>query len=435
MRRKLLALCLILVLIANACITIQVTEVPQMEAQTQETAIEEVAEQESEIDEASAQEGAADETPSEAAETAEAEVPDVETSIYEISKYGNLVLSLSYDELMEIGYKLADIIRVKIGSAEIEMPIGTAYSDADSGEPVCVFKTSSTGVNVINLAINSGDLATTLGIAKRSSIDEEPGYMWTYAEGLEDPVTVHISLAEKQGYADEYAMHQLGSTRTNKREDYETLSDAEYANFRAVETTGMGKGLLYRSSSPIRPALNRNAEADAALLEAGIRTVVNMADKEELMTQYENYESSNYSNCDIIALDMSMDFFSDDFTSKLAKGFRYMASHEGPYLLHCNEGKDRTGYACAILECLMGASLDEIIQDYMLTYYNFYGITAESEQYSQIAESNIINTLKKTFGITSMDDKNVDLQACAESYLLSIGLSDDDIICLKDQLD
>ena len=41
----------------------------------------------------------------------------------------------------------------------------------------------------------------------------------------------------------------------NNREDYPELTDEQFANFRNIATTGMGAGILYRSSSPINPEL------------------------------------------------------------------------------------------------------------------------------------------------------------------------------------
>jgi len=51
-----------------------------------------------------------------------------------------------------------------------------------------------------------------------------------------------------------------------------------------------------------------------------------------------------------------------------------MASADGPYLVHCLEGKDRTGFVCIVLEALMSATYQEIVDDYMLTYNNYYHI-------------------------------------------------------------
>ena len=363
------------------------------------------------------------------------ETPAIEATILEISKYGNIVLSIGPDSMKELGYEPADLILVRIGSAEMEMPIGTSYSDADSGEPICCWKTSaSKGIEEVVLAVNGGNLTEALGIAEYEKIKEDPGFTWHPVEGLELPIVVSISMVQKQGYAEEYQMHQLGGTRNNKRADYAELSDEEYANFRAVETSGMGVGTLYRSSSPVCPAYNRSAEADAALQDALICTVMNMADSEEAMKAYPDYSLTYYSDCDIIALDMKIDFASEEFRTALADGFRYLAAHEGPYLIHCQEGKDRTGFACGILECLMGASAGEVVEDYMITYYNFYGIGPDSEQYERIARSNIMASLAAAFGIDAIDGDGVDLAAEAEAYLLEIGMSEEEINNLKAQL-
>lgn len=331
--------------------------------------------------------------------------------------------------MAELGYEVADIIRVKIGDAEMLMPIGTAYNDADSGEFICCFRTNSSGVREVTLAIDLGDLASTIGIERRAVV-AEPGYEWDY----DAHATVAISMAQKQGYAEEYALHQIIGTRTNKREDYPNLSDAEFANFRVVEIGGMGKGMLYRSSSPVNPVIKRNREADAALGQALVRTVMNMSDDDATMRKYEGFSQTHCAGCDIIPLEMSMDVMDEMNRQKLAEGFRYIAAHDGPYLIHCNEGKDRTGFAVAVLGCLMGASIDEIVADYMLTFYNFYGVRPEDEQYALIARKNIETSLARSFGVESIRGEGVDLRACAEAYLEAIGMRAEEISTLKAKL-
>lgn len=82
----------------------------------------------------------------------------------------------------------------------------------------------------------------------------------------------------------------------------------------------------------------------------------------------------------------------------------------------------------------MGAGAEEVIEDYMLTYRNFYGIDPGSEQYEEIADKNIEANLEKTFRISSIRDKDADLQGCAEAYLKEIGLSGEEISALKERL-
>ncbi len=82
----------------------------------------------------------------------------------------------------------------------------------------------------------------------------------------------------------------------------------------------------------------------------------------------------------------------------------------------------------------MGAGPDEVAADYMLTFYNYYGIEPGTEQYTYIAESNIKASLAKAFGIESIDDAGVDLVECASRYLKDIGMSDEELASLKENL-
>ena len=367
-------------------------------------------------------------------DTETGEYPVFEAGIDSISKYGNIVLSVGAEAMRALGYEPADVVLVTIGSAEMEMPVGVQYTDADSGEPVCAWITDeNSGREYVVLAINTGSLAETMGIAVKHSMDAEPGYVWEYCEGFDASVPVTVSMAEKQGYAEEYAMHQTGGVRTNKREDYAYLSDAEYANFREIRTAGMGEGTLFRSSSPIDPSLGRSRQADEAMMNALVGTVINMTDTEERMKAYADYPGSYYSGCRIIALNMNIDFSSAEFEEKLAEGFRFIAANEGPYLLHCKEGKDRTGFAAAIMECLMGAGKDEIIDDYMKTFTDYYNIEEGSEQYTKTAERNILKSLQRAFGIDEIG-ADTDLAGQAEDYLVRIGMKKDEIAALKKRL-
>ncbi len=89
-----------------------------------------------------------------AAEHAQA-APEIEAGIYNINKYGNITLSVSGGSMRELGYESADMIFVRVGDSEMEMPIGTAYSDVESGEPVCCYRAGNNQEDVI-LSINAG---------------------------------------------------------------------------------------------------------------------------------------------------------------------------------------------------------------------------------------------------------------------------------------
>lgn len=65
----------------------------------------------------------------------------------------------------------------------------------------------------------------------------------------------------------------------------------------------------------------------------------------------------------------------------MARAFRLIISHEPPFLIHCNERKDRTGLFCILIEALLKADIDEIVNDYMLSYKNYYEITENDYEY------------------------------------------------------
>ena len=359
-----------------------------------------------------------------------AEINGIEAGVSTIQKYGNIVLDISANALLDQGFAYGDIITVHIAGQDLDMPVGSNYSDVDNGNFICrVVEAENPSDSAVILAINMGDLATSLGIATKTKLEEDPGFRWDYNDGFDETLTVAIDLKEAGGYADEYMIHQL--TRSQNRDDYPELSDEQYANFRNIATTGMGANVLYRSSSPVNPEINRNVEADAAVNAAGIQTVMNLADSEETMKGYEGFANTYYSELNVIPLNLGVDFTAPDFRAGLAEGFRFLASHEGPYLVHCTEGKDRAGYTSAVLECLMGATADEVIADYMVTYFNYYGVVEGTEQYDAIVRSNIAKSLATAFGVEDITAEGVDLAACAEAYLLECGMTQEEIDALK----
>ena len=352
-------------------------------------------------------------------------------TVTDIQKYGNMVLSISGSDLLAQGFAYGDGVTVTLNGQSYEMALGSNFSDVEQGSMILrVVIKPENNEDYALIAINMGDLATFAGVATKEKTEADPGYVWHYNEGVEVPVTVTIEMKEPGAYYDSWLMNQL--VRSENREDYPQLTDAEFANFRAVTTTGVGENKLYRSSSPVNPEINRNKQADAAAREAGIKTFINLADNDQVMRGYEGFDESYYSNQSIITLNLSVDFAAEDFRSGLADGVRFIAANEAPFLVHCNEGKDRAGFVTAVLECLMGASAEEVTADYMVTFYNYYGVEAGTEQYYAIAKANIQKSLAKAFEIDTIE--GADLAKEAEEYLLAIGVSEEDIAAAKAKL-
>ena len=345
------------------------------------------------------------------------------TTIYEIAKHGNLILYMYGADLFDKGFEHGDVLEIAVAGKTWDVPLCTSYNDVDNGEAVLRASPDADGVV---LAINMGDFATTAGIAEKTVIEEEPGYRWDYL--IESPVEIKITMKEEGGYREQWLIRQL--VRTNERSDYPHLSDEAFANFRVIDTTGMGEGKLYRSSSPIKPELGRDTYADKAAQDAGIMTIINLADSSNI---YEGTENFYYSTCQVTYLNLGMDFLSENSLSGLAAGIRFIINNDGPYLIHCNEGKDRAGFVSALLECLMGATLDEVVEDYMETYYNYYGVEKGSEKYDAVVNSNIIKTLNTIFKVDDVYKAN--LAAEAEAFLMEdAGLTADEVAALKVKL-
>ena len=368
---------------------------------------------------------------------AEAEEPESKITIGGLdnnlwtTKYGNLYCDCKASAFAEMGYTWGDLVTVKFLNQELVLPVVPTYSYVDTGVPAIIMGKTDTGAptGYLSFAINMGNFTETYGIATKQT-DADGNWWWVANEGVTFPIEVTFEMYEQGGYLAEYILRDL--QRTNAREDYSDLNDEEFANFRAVTTTGMGKGMLYRSSSPINPEIGRNSYADAAIEAAGVKTIVNLADSKEDAANYEGFADTYYAEQNVIYLSLGVDFSAADFQAGLAEGLRFMAANEGPYLVHCTEGKDRAGFVNALLECLMGASYEEVVTDYMVTYYNYYRVKPGTDKYTAIAGSNIIKSLQTAFGVTDL--ASADLKAEAAEYLKAIGLTDSEIAALTANL-
>lgn len=346
-----------------------------------------------------------------------------------ISKYGNVTLDIYGSELMDAGYEYGDIVTVTVGENSYEMPFCTNYADVDNGS--YVLRHNAT-YDSLEIAINMGDFATTSGLAVKKTA-EDGTITWDYDE----ETVITISMSEKAGYLNEYLIRQL--KRTNDRADYS--SDAVFANFRNVAMGGLGVNALYRSSNPANNELGRAAYADDLTEAAGIQTVMNLADSDEAIKDYmaaEGFDSPYYASLfesgKVKALNLGVDFSAPDFQAGLAEGLRFFAENKGPYLVHCTEGKDRAGFVIALLEALMGAAYEEIVADYMVTYINYYHVVDGSEQYTAIANSNIVKTLATIASVSVDTLAETDLAVAAAAYIEAIGLSAEEVAQLKANL-
>lgn len=338
-----------------------------------------------------------------------------------IDPYGSVNLDIPSSDLLNHGFLWGDEVSVQVNDQALTMPLLPHYRLVAPGDPVLVVWKKED--RPARLAVLYGSFAERFGIADKSS-----GPAWKAHPGVEFPLDVTITLLRTGAYAAN--VNLLDLRRTNVRADYATLSDDDFANFRAVSAPRLRPNVLFRSSSPIQTELERNGYVDAACRREGIKTVVNMADAENDARAARGFPNSYVSAQTVLYKPMGVDFSSPDFGQDLADSLRFLAEHEPPYLLHCKEGQDRTGFICAILECYFGAMIDDVEEDYLRTFRNFYGVLPGSPAESALRDTfyRILTRAFNKFGFS-------DLSASAQAYLQSIGLTDADLTALKGKLE
>jgi len=221
-------------------------------------------------------------------------------------------------------------------------------------------------------------------------------------------------------------------------------SDEVFSNFREVKAGNMKEGLIYRGASPVDNAHNRASITNELIAKKGIKYVVNLADsaKElEIYTKAPRFNSEYYmdlnSNGQVALMDMDLEFTSDVYHKKVAKALRSMMKSEGPVYIHCQEGKDRTGFVVFLLEALTDASYDEMKADYMLSYANYYKITEEKTPAMYEAISNMFFDSFASYLHNTKDQDtlhNASYKKDAVKYLLDAGMTMEEINDLQDFL-
>jgi hypothetical protein len=197
---------------------------------------------------------------------------------------------------------------------------------------------------------------------------------------------ITMTLTQKGGYKEKYEL--LKSTYPVEHRADETAE--QYANFRMINTTGIGSGNIYRSSNPLNCTKNqgRYRVADSLACVVGIKTEIDLADTQSGIDNClatDGYASTYcpqlYHAGNTMACGLSADIFGDNFKSKMGEMVKFMIAHRPPYLIHCNEGKDRCGFVSMLIEAFMGADVAELRSDYMETMYNFYRTENGSKSY------------------------------------------------------
>ena len=348
-------------------------------------------------------------------------------------KFGGIYIEMTIDDFNHQGYAFGDSLDITFsnGYELLDLPYYSGYY-TDTGMPLLV---GYPGYPFIRAGINNG--ADLFNLAKLSVEDTATIKLNTKAKYLDIQEALDIHYTDIQG----------------------DIPDQVFGNFRAVNVGNLKENILYRSASPCDNQHKRAAVVDR-LITNKVNTIINLSDNNNELKEHIDkddfnspYFKSIYDNNSVIALSMNMNFkaangeedktpslfteFKDSvFANKLIQGLNFMLTHDGPYLVHCVEGKDRTGFVCMIIEALAGASYDEIIADYMITYDNYYGINKDNNpsKYNVIKTKNIDEMLKTIIDDEKVDLKTADYSYYCEQYLIRKGMEKENIDNLKTKI-
>lgn len=337
-------------------------------------------------------------------------------------RFGGVYIGIPIDDFNKLGFTYGDSVDVTFSNGyELK---GIPYYNGfyvNSGDSLLV---AYPGYPYVEAAICYGDP------------------LWDTAN-LAEGDTATVALAEAGKYRD--VQEAFDVSYTVERSDY--ASDEQFANFRALSGGKMKEGIAYRSASPVDNEYNRAAYVETLMEQVGVKFVLDLSDSAEEVAEFvtasvnQGVDVSYFTNlldtgC-VALLNLSASYPSEEFAQTLAGGLVKMSKHDGPYLVHCIEGKDRTGFVCALIEALCGATYDEILTDYMITFDNYYGINKESDpsKYEAIAHLNLDGMLR----FLAHADDNADLTTIsytgpAREYLRQGGMTDEQIDALVTRL-
>ena len=293
--------------------------------------------------------------------------PSCSVKITEDPEFEQIELEISINSFNGLGFRYGDSCNILLANGDLlkDIPYYNGYY-CRTGETQIV---AYPGYTHVHIAVCNGDDPT-----------------WTFY-GCREGDIVTVTLAEAGKYLG--VQNALNTVYSDDRADYP--DDAVFANFRALSGGRLRKDVFFRGASPVNDTCNRAGFTDRLIRETGIRYVLDLADTRETIAKYAEtsrpeYFLSLYDEGLVVPLGLTAAYRSAPYQASLVSGLREMMRHDGPYYIHCTEGKDRTGFVCMLLEALSGADEAALEADYMKTYANYYGILPGSERYNAILD-------------------------------------------------
>lgn len=183
----------------------------------------------------------------------------------------------------------------------------------------------------------------------------------------------------------------MGNNMSNYNPDTQLIRELPFVNCRELGGMPLAggktfrKGVFLRSESPqwLTP------EGVKKVKDYGVKTVVDLRGIEEIRqdgTPFIDEPGVDYYNVPLLngnpndTKDQTMEYIkthvlgdyyviiAEEMGDRLAEVMRILLNADGITLFHCQHGKDRTGVVCALLYLICGASREDIISNYKISY-------------------------------------------------------------------
>ena len=331
----------------------------------------------------------------------------VETVIAAYDEFGSIDTDVTREQMQQAGFDLGDEVEVSTKDTTLVVPLYDGYYVKSGENQVVAYPT----YKHVRVAANFGSLPDIL-LNKQGE-------------------KITFKLVTKGKYLE--VQKAMGLAYTNNRKDYD--SDEEFTNFRMVTVGKIAPSRLFRAASPFDNSASRATYVSALIEKAGVQTIFDLADDENKMKSYSalpHFSKKMWDDGNVVLCPLTANFLSDDFNQKLVSGLKELAKHPAPYFVHCTEGKDRTGYVCAMLGALCGASYDEVLHDYLLSYCNYYHLSLDKKKDMEVCQKFVELRFEPcVMNYCNINDASqlasVDLKKAYTEYLLAHGMTQAEI--------
>lgn len=149
------------------------------------------------------------------------------------------------------------------------------------------------------------------------------------------------------------------------------------------------------------------------------------------------------------------DLYSESSRHSMKSICDFILYADGPILIHCSDGVNKTGLVCSVLSGLVGSNYKKICDDYSQSYFNYFNIDKKEitekliiDEIGQYKAENVlanekeILVISKSFNVVFAnafrlglrDSTYINLQRVMRQYLYDCGLTEDEVESLHTKL-